>query len=274
MHLQIHVLGCGTSHGVPVLNCQCPVCRKLQAGPSPGDASQPSRNRRRRSSLLIQAQLNNATQSILVDCGPDLYSQVLPFQGLELNAVLLTHDHADHLHGIDELRNFSLQHKLDLYAQPRLLRMVKERFSYIFRGQSRGGRNIPHINAEVIRGPFYLSSDSKRELLIVPIPVWHGKQCIYGFRMGNFAYITDYSTIPTSSMELLQGLDILLIDALRYRPHPTHSNLQNTLSVIKALRPKQAYITHMTHEMDYDQLSKELPAGVAMAYDGLCLDLS
>ncbi len=250
--MRVTVLGCGTSGGVPRIGNVWGVC----------DPAEP-RNRRRRSSILVQGKTTN----LIVDTTPDMREQCLDV-GLErLDAALFTHGHADHVNGIDDLRGFTLLQGdcVPIYGDDDTIQSLRQRFGYIFAS----AKNYPTIaTAHAIDGPFTLG-----DIEIQPFRQFHGGMETLGFRFGNVAYSTDLNDLPEQSFEILADLDVWIVDALRPKPHPTHSHLAQTLEWIERLRPKRAILTHMTWDMDYQTLCRELPAGVEPAYDGLVIDL-
>jgi phosphoribosyl 1,2-cyclic phosphate phosphodiesterase len=244
-------LGCGTSGGVPRIGNIWGVC----------DPSEP-RNRRRRSSILVQSDGTN----LIVDTTPDMREQCLDADLRHLDAALYTHDHADHVNGIDDLRGFTLLRgeRTPVYGDADTIASLQQRFGYIFAA----ARNYPAIaTAHIIDGPFTLG-----DIDIVPFRQIHGSLESLGFRFGAMAYSTDLSDLPEASFELLQDLDIWIVDALRPKPHPTHTHLARTLEWIERVRPKRAILTHMTWDMDYQTLCRELPQGVEPGYDGLSIE--
>ena len=251
--MQLTMLGVGSSAGTPVVGCRCATC-------SSGDP----RNKRTRCSSIITL---DSGENILIDTGPDLRNQALREDIKRVDAVLYTHTHADHLHGIDDLRAFCvLQRKqIPLYAKEEAATHIAQKFGYTLREPS-DFWEMPVLRVESIDAPFTLFGK-----LISPIPVLHGKSHILGYRVGNIAYLTDVSEIPESSFALLQDLDILLLDCLRETSHPTHINIEQSLSYISRIQAKQSYMIHMTHELEYASLAKKLPKGVFVGYDGLKL---
>lgn len=254
LKLKTTILGSATSTGVPVIGCDCDVC-----------SSEDKENKRTRSSVVIS--FNNT--NILIDTSTDLRYQALKNKISRLSAVLFTHSHADHLHGIDDLRsyNFIQKEAIPCYGDDKTIDRIKVMFSYIFEPQDNGGGGVPLLDMNRVSSPFVIDG-----LEITPIEVFHGKQLILGYRLGNIAYITDCSNIPSFSMSKLYNLDLLILGALRHRPHNTHFNIQQALEVVERIRPKQTYFTHLSHEIDYHKTSKELPEGVALAYDGLIIE--
>ena len=182
---------------------------------------------------------------------------------------MITHAHADHLHGIDDLRPFSWKQRIPIWAKEDVCKEIRERFPYIFNPPGQGG-GTPQISINKIEPGSHIKSQG---IEITPVPVYHGNLEILGFRIGNFAYITDCSAIPESSMELLNGVKTLVLGALRYRPHETHFSIPEALEVIKKISPERAYLTHLCHDVDHFQLKADLPEGVEPAWDGLQLDI-
>ncbi len=251
--LEILFLGTGTSHGVPVIGCDCAVCRS----PDP-------RNQRTRSSILIRADGLN----LLVDTAPELRLQAVRERLDRVDAVLFTHDHADHLHGIDDLRAFCQKHQtlIPLHSDSKTLQTICRRWPYMFQDHEFRLRhlNVARLTTRPVEGPFRIG-----DLDIVPVPLMHGKESILGYRIGRFAYLTDCSEIPESSIPLLRGLDTLVIDGLRPRPHLTHFSLGQACLAVARLRPRQAFLTHLTHNVDHAAVDAGLPPGIRLAYDGL-----
>lgn len=250
--MKITVLGSGTSTGVPMVGCRCPVC-----------VSGDPRDKRTRASIVVEI----AGRYILVDTSTDLRKQAIREQLPHIDAVLFTHSHADHIHGIDDLRGFHFIHKrvIPCYGSAETMATIARNFAYIFQGQSSAGY-APLLEPHVVSEPFTLFDTT-----IVPIPLLHGEIPATGYRFGDVAYLTDCSRIPTDSLHLLTGLRILIIDALRYTPHENHFNIAGALDVVSRLRPERAVFTHLTHEVPYRDGTK-LPAGVEFAYDGMTLE--
>jgi phosphoribosyl 1,2-cyclic phosphate phosphodiesterase len=250
--MKITILGSGTSTGVPMVGCRCAVC-----------ASEDPRDKRSRASILIET----AGKYILVDTSTDLRKQALREHIPHIDAVLFTHPHADHINGIDDLRGFHFIHKrvIPCYGSKETLDVIAANFTYIFKGLEKAGY-YPLLEPHAVHEPFVLFG--KR---IVPVPLVHGFTTATGYRIDDFAYITDCSHIPESSMAKLGGLDTLVIDALRYTPHVTHLNIETALEIVAELRPRRTIFTHLTHEVPYADRVR-LPAGVEFAYDGMVLE--
>ncbi len=247
-------LGTGTSMGVPMIACDCKVC-----------TSSDTRDKRTRSSIMISV----GNKNILVDTTTDLYHQALKNNIQNVNAVLYTHAHADHIHGIDELRRFNhVQHEeIVCYGKADAVEAIESIFKYIFTRKN-GQFDIPQLRTEHISGVINLFG-----LDITPIEILHGSQIIYGYRFLDCAYLTDCSAIPEKSLELLQGLDILIIDGLRYAPHKNHFSYSEALEMVESLKPKRAYLTHLTHDYLYEDMKDKLPENVFLPYDGLQIEL-
>jgi len=247
--LDILFLGTGTSCGVPQIGCSCPVC-----------TSSDPRNKRLRVSILIKT---GSGCSILVDTTPDLRQQALRYNIARVDAVLFTHAHADHIFGMDDLRKFnrSRDHALPCYGDAHTMESIENIFGYSINHQWGGA--LPLIETHVIDGPVELG-----DVEIVPVPLKHGERSSTGYRLGRFAYLTDCDGISEESILLVGGLDLLVIDALRYRPHPTHFTISQALEAIARIAPRRALLTHLCHDIDHATVSESLPAGVDLAYDG------
>jgi phosphoribosyl 1,2-cyclic phosphate phosphodiesterase len=252
--LRITFLGTGGSLGVPIIGCTCDVCRS-------GDR----RNRRYRPSIV----LNYNEQDVLIDAAPELRLQALENDITKLDAVLITHAHADHCMGLDDLRIIIDRHRrrLPLYATQETLRRLKKTFGYLFTSRM-WSRDELRLKSIAIDGGFDLFG-----VLFEPLEVLHENELVTGFRFGDAAYITDASSIPDATFKKLANLDLLIINALRYKPHPKHFGLEEALEAIERVKPRRALLTHMSHEMDYEKLDDELPESVSPAYDGLTVEL-
>ena len=248
--MKVVILGCATSTGVPIIGCHCPVC-----------ISDNPKNKRTRCSLFIQVKDKN----ILIDSSTDLRFQALRHGITRLDAVLYTHSHADHTHGIDDLRTFNFVNDMVIpcFANQRTITNLKNNFGYIFDGvYSAGGK--PRLDLKVVENEFDFKG-----IKIIPVEINHSKWMILGYRIGNMAYLTDCSGIPDESLEKLKGLDLLILSALRYREHPAHFNVEQAVEMAQKINPKLAVFTHMGHEVDYDTLLNELPDNIVPAYDGM-----
>lgn len=252
--MKITILGCGTSFGVPMIACTCPVC-----------SSSDPKNVRTRASILISHEGKN----ILVDTATDLRAQAIANGIDHIDAVLYTHPHAEHIHGVDELRRFNwLQGTaIPCYGSPATMERIERVFEYIFVNPGRPGWQ-PNLVSHSVDGPFELCG-----LKFVPVELMHGEMPIYGYRTGGLAYLTDFLRIPERSERLLEGLDVMVLEALRYDPHPAHVSLDEALEVVARFRPKRAVLTHMAHTLEYGEVSANLPEGVELAYDGMVVEL-
>jgi len=250
--MKVTILGCGTSGGVPRIGNVWGRC----------DPTNP-KNRRRRVSILVE----DAGSAVMVDTSPDLREQCLTANIRHLDGVLYTHDHADHTHGIDDLRGLvhTMGRKVDIHANAETLAVLRQRFDYVF--ETRMGYP-PIAAAHEITGPFRIGA-----IPVVPFEQVHGPIMSLGFRFGKVAYSTDLNELPEAARRALAGVDVWIVDALRYDPHPTHPHLEMTLGWIKDIKPRRAILTHMTWDMDYEELRAKLPPGVEPAYDGMVIDV-
>jgi phosphoribosyl 1,2-cyclic phosphate phosphodiesterase len=254
--MKVRILGCGASGGVPRLGGVWGAC----------DPAEP-RNLRRRASILVE----EGATALLIDTSPDLREQLLDAGTKRLDAVLFTHAHADHLHGIDDLRSLNrlMRAPLPIYGDAQTLAAIAERFDYVFRPLAEGASFYkPTLSPRSIDGAFTVAG-----LEIVPFVQDHGFSTTLGFRIGAMAYSTDAVGLDEAAFAALEGVDLWIVDCLRYEPHPTHSDLAQTLAWIERVKPRRAVLTHMDIQLDYATLSRELPAGVEPAYDGLTLEL-
>ncbi len=260
MQATLTFLGSGTSMGVPTLGCTCAVCQ---------DAALPgSKNRRTRPSVRLE--FNDHV--VLIDTGPDFHAQALREQLTRVDAVFYTHHHADHILGMDDLRPLSFKlapHELPLYADEATTDVIRRVFHYTFRTVDRyptSARVQLHpLPAEPGAAISLFGADFQR------IPVIHGRETITGYRFGSAAYLTDMSDLADQSIDLLQGLDILILDALRREPHPSHSHLEKSIAFVEKLKPRRAFFTHMSHDLDHTATEATLPPHIRLAYDGLQL---
>ncbi len=255
--LRITILGCGTSTGVPMVGCDCGVCR-----------SDDPKNDRMRSGLRIA--FGDPERVLIVDTSADFRRQCLRFDIRRVDAVLFTHAHADHIFGLDDLRPFNFYQKADIdcFGSSQTLEALKRSFSYIFDGKVAEGGGKPRLRLRPVAEPF-----GTLGLHIDPIPVLHGSLEVFAYRIGRFAYVTDTHEIPEASMTKLDGVETLILDALRYRPHPTHFSVQEAIQVATRIGAKRTIFTHLNHEIDYHAPEIELPAGMELAYDGLSFDV-
>ncbi len=252
--MKLTFLGTGTSTGIPTLGCHCPTCFSTD----PHDY-------RTRSSIVLEFD----GHVVVVDTTPDFRQQALRERIERLDAVVFTHTHADHVFGLDDVRVFNLRqkHAIPIYADSRSMEDIRRIFTYIFKGDYAAG-GIPRLDPHVIDGPFDLWG-----MRMVPLPVLHGDLPVLGFRFHRTAYITDFSAIPESTMAMLQDLDVLILDALRHNPHPTHSTVEQSLEIVNRLRPRRAFFTHIAHELGHESTNSALPPNVRLAYDGLKIEL-
>ena len=256
MNATLTVLGSGTSMGVPTIGCTCKVCK-----------SSDPRDRRTRPSVMIEW----GGHRVLIDTTPDFREQALRENIDRVDAVLYTHGHADHILGLDDLRPLSFPRvtggpKIPLYANVKTAEVLRSIFKYIFKNDYKFG-GIAQVELHDISGPVELFGKT-----FTPMRIIHGEAEIYGYRFGRAAYLTDFSAIPDETLEQLHGLDILFLDALRHTPHPTHSTVANSLSIVEKLQPKRTFFTHICHDLPDAETNAALPDGVRLAYDGLRLE--
>lgn len=255
---QFVLLGTGTSVGVPTIGCGCPVC-----------TSDDPRNKRTRTAAIVGLPEGN----LLIDTPPDLRSQLLREKIGIVHAVMYTHDHADHIFGLDDLRlfPFHLGRPVPLYCEPLVQRRIERSFDYAFdRGPQTHAGAIPSLQFF----PIGLQPIDVLGTTIRPLRLLHGPKFeVLGFRIGNIAFCTDTNFIPEESFHILQGVEYLILDALRHSPHPTHFNVEQAVEVAKRLQPKQTYLTHVCHDLDHASTCKSLPEGIDLAYDGLRIPL-
>ena len=258
--IRITVLGSGTSVGVPTIGCRCAVCR-----------SDDPRDRRLRPSILVSYLAQGRQRNVVVDTTPDFRQQALAAGFTGLDAILYTHSHADHIMGLDDVRpfNYGRRERIPAFGMPDTIDVLERIFPYAFIEAETHPGGLPRVTAHRIES----ESIRLHGLDFTPVPIWHGKTPIVGFRFGQAAYLTDHSDIPESSLPLLQDLDVLFLDALRREPHPSHSTVEQALRWVERLRPKRAYFTHICHDLSHAAVSAELPAGVGLAYDGLSIEV-
>jgi phosphoribosyl 1,2-cyclic phosphate phosphodiesterase len=263
--LRVTVLGCGSSPGVPRIGGDWGAC----------DPANP-RNRRRRCSLLVERLdgAGRATQ-VLIDTSPDLREQAIDAGLATLDGVLFTHPHADHIHGIDDLRGFviNMRRRVDIYADQPTLARLREAFGYCFETPP-GSEYPPLVNAhEITAGTMVSIAGPGGTIDALPVKQMHGRIASLGFRIGGVGYSPDVSALDQGAAAAFEGLDVWIVDALRYTPHPSHFSLSEALEQIVAVKPKRAVLTHMHVDLDYEELCRTLPAGVEPAYDGMVIEV-
>jgi len=253
--LKITFLGTGTSQGVPVIACTCEVCTSLDF-----------RNKRLRTSIHLDIDGN----SIVIDTGPDFRQQMLRENIMKLDAVIFTHAHRDHTSGLDDVRPFNFKQNIDMpvFAVQRVIEQLEAEFAYIF--VNKGYLGLPRIEThEITELPFNVHGTT-----VTPLPVMHMKLPVFGYRFGNFSYITDANFISDSTLELLQGTEVLVLNALQREKHLSHFNLEEALAMVDKIKPKKTYLTHISHKLGlHSDVEEELPPSVQLAYDGLQLTL-
>lgn len=253
--MKVTFLGTGTSQGVPVIGCECQVCKSLDF-----------RDKRFRSSIHVEAQ----GVSLVVDTGPDFRMQMLRAGIKKLDAIVYTHEHKDHTAGLDDIRpyNFSQQMDMPIFGRRQVLDQIQREFSYIFSAKKYPG--VPQVEpVEINENPFQING-----LPITPIPVLHYKLPVLGFRFGDFSYITDANFIPDESLELLEGTEILVLNALQKESHISHFTLDEAIEMAQKIGAKQTYFTHISHRLGlHAAVERDLPTGIALGYDGLELSL-
>lgn len=253
MKATLTVLGSGTSMGVPTIGCTCRVC-----------TSADPHDRRTRPSVMVEW----GESRVVIDTTPDFREQALREKIRHVDAVIYTHAHADHILGLDDLRPLTFHRggKLSLFAQPATAKVLRRMFAYIFEGDYKYGA-IAEVDLQEFEGPLEVNG-----LRFTPIPVMHGDALIHGYRFGEAAYLTDFSTIPEESMAMLEGLDVLFLDALRHRPHATHSTVDNSVKLARQLKAKRTFFTHISHDLPHGETNQSLPESVRLSHDGLRLE--
>ena len=253
MKATLTVMGSGTSMGVPTIGCRCEVC-----------TSRDPHDRRTRPSVLV----DYGGHRVLIDTTPDFREQAIREGIRVLDAVIYTHAHADHILGLDDLRplTFHRPGNIPLYARAETADIIRRMFRYIFEGNYKYG-GLAQVELHEFSGALELFGAT-----FEPVPVLHGDAEVLGFRFGQAAYLTDFSEIPPASMERLKDLDILFLDALRHKPHPTHSTVENSLALVEKLKPRRAYFTHISHDLPHQATNAALPPHVRLAHDGLKLE--
>ncbi len=253
--MHITFLGTGTSNGIPVIGCGCRVC-----------SSSDSRNKRTRSSVLVGVD----GQTILIDTTPELRLQAVANNVSRVDAVLYTHAHADHVAGFDDLRSFNYlnQSQVDVYVDPLTNAIIHERFAYAFENPFPFFGGKPDLRMHVFEGPFRVGPTE-----VTPIPVGHGRWTVWGFRFGDLVYLTDAKEIPRSSIDAMRDAEVLVINGLRETPHPVHLSIPEAIDVIHEVKPRRAFLTHLSHDVCHSEMNKLLPSGIELAYDGLVVEV-
>jgi phosphoribosyl 1,2-cyclic phosphate phosphodiesterase len=251
--MKVTLLGTGTSTGIPAIGCGCAVCR-----------SNDPRNKRLRPSVWIES----GEISLVIDTTPDFRMQALLYSIGRLDAILFTHHHADHILGLDDIRPFNQIRKgfIPCYGSAGTMGEIRITFRYIFKDQPYGG--VPQVETYAVEGPFEL-----RGLTVIPIPAMHARLPVFGYRIKDFAYLTDLNSLPEKSLALLDGLQVLVLGALRFEPHPAHFTLTEAVGVAGIIGAQRTYFTHMSHEVDHEAVSRQLPAGIELGYDGLSFEV-
>jgi phosphoribosyl 1,2-cyclic phosphate phosphodiesterase len=249
--VQLTILGSGTSHGIPMIACDCPVC-----------TSADPRDQRTRTSALVTFDGFH----LLIDTAPELRLQCVARGVRRVDAICITHAHADHVAGLDDVRRFNDRSggMLPVYGSAATLARVRQMFDYAFDDDPDYPSAKPNLQPLPVSGPFTLGSQT-----VTPIPYAHGPTTVFGYRVGRVAYCPDCSAMPEASRALLAGLDVLVLDALRRRPHPTHFNLEAALAEAQRIGARRTYFTHIAHELKHAEVNATLPAGIELAYDGL-----
>ncbi len=253
--VKVTFLGTGTSQGVPVIACRCSVCVSLDF-----------KNKRLRSSILVET----GGKQIVIDTGPDFRQQMLREKISRIDAVVYTHDHIDHISGLDDIRafNFVLKKRMDIFCSHYVNDSIRRQFPYIFSEFKYPG--IPEIDIHIIENKAF----SIEDISILPVEVQHLKLPVFGYRIGGFTYITDANYISETEKEKIKGCDVIVLNALRREPHPSHFTLQEAIDLMIELKPKRAYFTHISHQLGlHNDVERELPSFIKLAYDGLRIEV-
>jgi phosphoribosyl 1,2-cyclic phosphate phosphodiesterase len=256
--VRITFLGTGTSHGVPMIGCDCATCRSTDP-----------RDNRLRPSIYVETAAGDRGSKVLVDAGPDLRAQALRHDIRRVDAILFTHSHADHVMGLDDVRRFNalMKRPMPCYGDARTLADLQRTFHYVFDPATPKSGGLPALQLSTVDGPLRIG-----DLDVQPIPVWHGDRPILGYRFERVAYLTDCSALADEAWRLLEDLDVLVLDALREQPHPTHFSLGEAVDVARRVGAKRTFFTHMCHHLRHEPTNARLPDGMALAYDGLVLE--
>lgn len=254
--MKITVLGSGTSQGIPIVGCECKTC-----------TSDNPKDKRLRVSVYIETE----RQKILIDTSSDFRQQMLLNNVTDIDTVLYTHAHIDHISGLDDIRQINQLHRkyVDVYGNEETIQNIKQTFRYIFNNDTYKGGGIPRIKTHVIANDKFLVKGVE----IIPIEYFHGPAIVFGYRIENFAYLTDCSKIPPKEFPKLENLEVLIIDALRYKPHPTHLSINEAIEISQKLNPQMTYFTHITHDVLHDEANSMLPESIQLSYDGLVIEI-
>ncbi len=254
--MKITVLGSGTSQGVPIIGCKCPTC-----------ISNNPKDKRLRVSVFLEVD----GLKLLIDTSPDFRQQMLSNNIYDIDVVLYTHHHVDHIMGLDDIRQINQLHKksVDIYGNEATINYIKKTFSYVFDADTYKGGGIPNIQTHILKyEPFKIS-----RVEIIPIEYDHGPSKVWGYLINDFAYMTDCSSIPEKEFEKLAGVKVLILDGLRYRPHPTHFSFTQAIVAAQKIKAEKTYFTHITHDILHDEDNAKLPEGIELSYDGLVIEL-
>jgi len=254
--MKFTLLGTGTSTGIPMPTCTCTTC-----------TSPDTNDKRLRPSLLVQSD----STTVVVDTSSDFRQQMLAYNVMRVDAIVYTHHHFDHIGGFDDIRpyNFTSNTKMPIYALERTAQVLQSTFPYAFEKPEQLGGGVPEVQMNVIDNENF----SIHEITFVPIPIYHGLLRVNGYRINNFAYCTDTNNIPEESFELLHGVEVLILDALRYHSHPTHFTVEQAIEVATRIGAKQTYFTHIAHQILHADLDSRLPDGIHIGYDGLTIEM-
>ncbi|MGH2575474.1 MAG: MBL fold metallo-hydrolase [Ignavibacteria bacterium] len=254
--MQVIILGSGTSQGVPIIGCKCRTC-----------TSNNTKDKR----LRVSAYVDTGSLKILIDTSPDFRQQMLTNNLSDIDAVLYTHHHMDHIMGLDDIRQINQLHKkeVDIYGNEETINYIKRSFRYIWDPDTYTGGGIPKINPHIIT----LERFKIGNVEVTPVQYFHGPSVVYGYRIGDFAYLTDCSLIPEGEFKKLKNLKLLVLDALRYKPHPTHFSIDEAVEVSRKVKAEQTYFIHITHDVLHDEANAKLPPDIQLAYDGLTIEI-